>query len=34
MNRFLTKRTKSENFSFVYKSRLAFISAETGQIYI
>jgi len=37
MNRFLTKRTKrtkSENYSFVYKSTLAFIFAETGEIYI
>jgi len=37
MNSFLTKRTKrtkSENFSFVYKSTLAFIFAETGQNYI
>jgi len=37
MNRFLTKRTKrakTENFSFVYKSTFACIFAETGQIYI
>jgi len=37
MNRFLTKRTKrtkKDKFSFVYKSTLAFIFAETRQIYI